>query len=154
MLTAQSGRPWTMLPVPSIGSIDHRRGPRAALRGVFLAGQGVVGEPRAQPVADQALEVLIEVGHVAQVGLLVGRDPPAARQGHLGGLEGQGLDELQLRGEVERIGWFRETRPSGALPSSSGGCAARKLLAGAARERGRLHAFRLDDGARGRQEPR
>ena len=27
MLMAQSGSPWTRLPVPSIGSIDHRRGP-------------------------------------------------------------------------------------------------------------------------------
>ncbi len=27
MLIAQSGSPWTMLPVPSIGSIDHHRDP-------------------------------------------------------------------------------------------------------------------------------
>ena len=101
MLTAQSGSPWTMLPVPSIGSIDHRRGPAPPAAAYSSPVKQVVGEPRPEPVADQPFQVLIQVGHVAEVGLLLGRDPLPACQRHLGGLEGQDLDKLQLGGKIQ-----------------------------------------------------
>ena len=54
------------------------------------------GNALAQPLADQALEVVVEVGHVAEVRLLLRRDPLRPRQRHRGGLGRQGLDELQV----------------------------------------------------------
>ena len=74
MLIAQSGSPWTRLPVPSIGSIDHRRGPAAARRAYSSPVSRSSGNRLAQPLADQPLEVVVEVGHVAQVRLLLRRD--------------------------------------------------------------------------------
>ena len=72
------------------GAVDRvdRPSTRAAAPSgaVFLAGQAIVGKLCAQPPADQPLQVLVQVGHVAQVRFLVGRDPAAARQGRTGRL--------------------------------------------------------------------
>ena len=70
---------------PERQAVDHvaravdrvdRPAPRAGSAGglVFLAGQRVVGKPIAQSLANQPLQVLIEVGHVAQVRLFLRRD--------------------------------------------------------------------------------
>ena len=58
MLMAQSGSPWTRFPVPSIGSIDQRRGPRASGCLVLFAGERIVGKPGSQSLADHFFQVV------------------------------------------------------------------------------------------------
>ena len=79
----------------------------APLGRILLAGQTIVREPLAQAPADQLLEVLIEVGHEAEVRLLDGRHPLRPRNRHRRGLARQLLDELQLPGKLRLFRHFR-----------------------------------------------
>ena len=69
MLIAQSGNPWTRLPVPSIGSIDQRRGPLPPAASYSSPVSDVVGKPLAQSTPDQALQILVQVRHVGEIRL-------------------------------------------------------------------------------------
>ena len=82
-----------------------RPAPRASTSAgrVFLSCQRIVRESITKSLADQVLEVLIEVGDVAEVGFLLRRDILASFHGDGGGLDRQGFHKFQLGGQVGRI---------------------------------------------------
>ena len=81
--------------------------PAASLGRILLAGQTIVREPLTQPPADHLLEVVIEVGHEAEVRLLDRRHPLRPRHRHRRGLARQLLDELQFTGKLQLFRHFR-----------------------------------------------
>src|SRR5208337_4513069 len=86
------------------GAVDRVDRPAArtaaALGRILLTGQTIVRVSLAQAPADQLLDVLIEIGHEAEIRLLDGRYSLCPRNRHGRGLSRHLLDELQFRGKL------------------------------------------------------
>ncbi len=96
---AQRGRPWTRLPVPSIGSIDHRRGPVPPDGLVFLAGDRVAGEGVAEAAPEELFEVAVEVGDVARLAFSSGVTELDRSSAIFEASSGEPFDQFEVGGE-------------------------------------------------------
>ena len=106
------------------GAVDRvnrpATGPAASFRRVLLTRQQIVGKPLAQALSDKALEILVEIGDVAEVGLFLRSNVLASNLGQGGGLESESFDKFEFDKKIGRISHLFDV-PNGSLDNRGHG---------------------------------